>query len=316
MARQAGGGARWVCAGSVAALTRSVAQILLTEMPLVSRADRERAAEIMFSKFHVPAYYAMNSCALALFASGRTRGLVVEAGAGVTHCCPVFEGYPLPHATLRLGVAGQDVTARLRDLLVAGGVVGADVPDAAVQQIKETMGHVAPAGGGGSGSGSGGSDAYELPDGAVVKVPTATCAQAEEVLFDPAAGGEGHVARLRAEAEKLGATLLAHSSFSGVCRAAADAVAMCDQDLQVDLFQSVVVAGGTSMLPGFADRVADEVSALAPGPTRVNVYPDSQRKHAAWIGGSMLGSLPTFNHVKVTRQEYEEDPNVVHRKLF
>lgn len=297
----------------MATLTRSVAQILLTEMPLVSRADRERAAEIMFSKFHVPAYYAMNSCALALFASGRTRGLVVEAGAGVTHCCPVFEGYPLPHATLRLGVAGQDVTARLRDLLVSSGVVGADVPLAAVEQIKETMGHVAPAGGGAARSGS---DAYELPDGAVVRVPTATCAQAAEVLFDPAAGGEGHTERMRGEAEKLGATLLAHSSFSGVCRAAAEAVAMCDHDLQVDLLQSVVVAGGTSMLPGFADRVADELSALAPGPSRVNVYPDSQRKHAAWIGGSMLGSLPTFNQIKVTRQEYEEDPSVVHRKLF
>lgn len=37
-----------------------------------------------------------------------------------------------------------------------------------------------------------------------------------------------------------------------------------------------------------------------------------QRKHAAWIGGSLLASFETYhNSLKITRQEWEENPDVV-----
>ena len=49
----------------------------------------------------------------------------------------------------------------------------------------------------------------------------------------------------------------------------------------------------------------------------VTVYPDSQRKFGAWIGGSMLASLSTFPQMLVTRQVYEEENEaVLHRKFF
>jgi len=46
--------------------------------------------EIMFEKFNVPAFYLGIQAVLSLYSSGRTTGLVLDAGDGVTHTVPVF----------------------------------------------------------------------------------------------------------------------------------------------------------------------------------------------------------------------------------
>jgi actin len=52
----------------------------------------------MFEKFQVPAFYLSIQAVLSLYSSGKTTGLVLDAGDGVTHTVPIYEGYSIPHA--------------------------------------------------------------------------------------------------------------------------------------------------------------------------------------------------------------------------
>ena len=70
-------------------------QVLLTEAPLNSKANREKMTKIMFETFNTPAMYVANSSALSLYASGRTTGTVVESGHGVSYTTPIYEGMKL-----------------------------------------------------------------------------------------------------------------------------------------------------------------------------------------------------------------------------
>ena len=49
----------------------------------------------------------------------------------------------------------------------------------------------------------------------------------------------------------------------------------------------------------------------------VQVLALPERKHAAWLGGSILGSLPTMPSMWISKEEYDENgPLIVHRKTF
>jgi actin-related protein len=74
---------------------------------------------------------------------------------------------------------------------------------------------------------------------------------------------------------------------------------------------------GTTMYPGIVDRMEKEMKALAPSTMKVKIIAPPERKYSVWIGGSILSSLPTFENMWISRQEYNEaGPSIVHRKCF
>ncbi|KAL7493080.1 hypothetical protein ACHAWT_003279 [Skeletonema menzelii] len=285
--------------------------VLLTESPHNPSSQREQLAEIFFETIRVPALFVAPPAVLSLYASGRTTGVVLDVGEGVTHCIPVYEGYALPHSIVRSDLGGIDVTKRLQLLLRKSGLAFSTTAEVDfVSRMKEEVCYVSnvptneesdydmggnassATTGGGASNAAAAKAQYQLPDGQVVTIANERH-RASEVLFQPSLIGS--------EERPIHDVLMTSINQS-------------DMDLRSTLFSNIVLAGGSTLLPGLGDRLLYEVRQRAPERTRIRISAPPERRDSAWVGGSILASLATFKNMWVGRNEYEEyGSSILHR---
>jgi len=275
--------------------------VLLTEAPLNPRKNREMASEIFFETFNVPALFISIQAVLSLYASGRTVGVVFDSGDGVTNAVPIFEGFAMPNAIMRNDLAGRDITNHLQFLLrksghffytssereVVRGIKEASCyvsfdPNKEEETVDERTGRSIV-------------HKYKLPDGNIIDIGSERF-RAPEILFQPEIVGE---------------------ECPGIHELLVNSIRRTDLDLRKTLFANIILSGGSTLFPGFGDRLLHEVKQLAPKDIKIKISAPPERKYSTWMGGSILASLTTFAKMWISSEEYEEDGvNVVHRKTF
>ncbi|KAK3563756.1 hypothetical protein QTP86_034482, partial [Hemibagrus guttatus] len=259
---------------------------LLTEAPLNPKANREKMTQIMFETFNVPAMYVAIQAVLSLYVSGRTTGIVLDSGDGVTHNVPIYEGYALPHAIMRLDLAGRDLTDYLMKILtergysfVMTGTHYLNVRLCGTLRRSCAMWHwtlkmrwlqLPPP------------PLWKLPDGQVITIGNERF-RCPETLFQPSFIG---------------------MESAGIHETTYNSIMKCDIDIRKDLYANNVLSGGTTMYPGIADRMQKEITALAPSTMKIMIIAPPERKYSVWIGGSILASLSTFQQMWISKEEY------------
>ncbi|ODM92564.1 actin [Orchesella cincta] len=274
--------------------------VLLTEAPLNPKASREKLAEVMFETFNVPAMAVAIQATLTLYSSGRTTGMVLDSGDGVSHTVPIYDGYTLPHAIGRLNLAGRDLTDYLIRLLDEKGFYFISTAEKeVVRDMKEKLCYVAldynQECENSKAPGKSIDKTYVLPDGQEVTVGSErfVCAEA---LFRPSLLGW----------EMPGLSELAH-----------DTINKCDLDVRKELFSNIILSGGTTMLAGLHERLQKDMTEACNDAVTAKVVAPPERRYSVWMGGSVLCSLSSFQDNWISRAEYNESgSSVVHRKCY
>lgn len=272
--------------------------VLITEAPRNPKPNREKMTEIMFEQFNVQNFYVAIQAVMSLYAAGRSTGLVVDSGDGVTHTVPVFEGYSIPSAIERMEIAGREITQYTQKLLLE---INESFTSSAemeiVKNIKEELSFVAQDYDAELEQCNSSSDKdknYTLPDKRVINIPGSTRIKIAELLFKPELNGKSC----------MSVHVLTHKSIQG-----------SDVDVRKELAKNVIMSGGSTMYEGIATRLQSELENLLAAGSDVRIIAPADRKFSVWKGASTLASLSTFESSWINKAEYEEHgAAIVHRK--
>ena len=259
--------------------------VLLSEIPQNPDKNREKMAEIMFEKFQVPGLYIENQALLALSTTGKYNGMVIDSGEGITNCVPIMDSFEISEACISLDVAGVDLNDfMVRSMAERGQRLSTSGEKEIARKIKEKVCYVSldfekdvkscePYD-------------YELPDGSHIYIRDERV-RCPEALFNPSIIGK---------------------SKNGIAQICYESIQKCNNNFQKNLYNSIILSGGSTMFSGFSERFNKEIKALAPQSMKeeIKITANPDRNLVAWKGASILSTISSFQNRWITKEQYKE----------
>lgn len=312
--------------------------IILSDSIFTTDDQREKILEFLFESVGTPAVYLAKKPMLDAFSVGQSTALVFESGASMTSCIPIVDGYPLLKgiyniiyylASQKCNMGGDFIDNLLYEKLKDAGTpippryetqlkylnkpIPNNIPESfkyysslnVAREMKETTFSVSleqldplplqqqlqnPS----QNQNQNPSllnikqeeeyKRYELPDGTEFNIGPYK-SRLPELFFNPTG------------TESLSVTDLLYQSVSH-----------CPPDLRKDMLSNIFVCGGNSKMKGFCERLSSEIIQKIPENHKVKfISPDErQRTFSTWLGGSILGSLGSFQQMWISKEEFKE----------
>lgn len=256
--------------------------LLLTVSPYETNSSKETILQIIMETLRMPAFYPATPSQLDMHAANVSSGIVVDAGETGTSIMPIFENYSIPYHSGRLDVGGRQITEQLRNGLTQRGYsLKTGTEREILRDMKSKICYISldPIGSAQDAP----QQTFTTPDGTDIKL-TSQCFMCPEILFKPSLCG---------------------CEQGGISQQISEVISKVDDDIRDLLAANIILAGGSSLFPGFKERIIKDLNELLPEQS-VNVIADPNRLLSTWIGGSILASVGTFQKLYISKEEYEE----------
>ena len=267
--------------------------MILTEPCFNPKENREKIAHILFDTYSVPALYIGNQAVLSLNSTGRSTGISIESGEGITQIAPIYDNFYLPHAAKKIDFTGKALTELMLSLLNEGNLQFTEKDKLLIKSIKEEVCYVAenydnekpyikPY-------------SYTLPDGTIIVIKEQRI-KCPELIFSPTKLNQGK---------------------EGIAEVCNNVIQKCDDDIRRDLYSNIILSGGNTKFKGFKKRFSLEFKELVPIYRTFEVSDVEDKIKAVWEGAKLISKFIKKESSWVTKQEYEENgERIIHSKFF
>ncbi|XP_025099057.1 actin-related protein 6-like [Pomacea canaliculata] len=291
--------------------------LIVTEPLFNFTSVQEAMVEILFEEYQFKALYCCNAPQLSQYhyikhdSKKELCALVVDSGYSFTHLVPYCKGKKLLDAACRINIGGKVLTNHLKEIISYRQLMVMD-ETYVINQMKEDVCYVS-------------TDFMKDMETARKKGPENTIL-CEYVLPDythikrgyvkqkedssDKSQGEEQIIRMNNERfavpELLFHPLDVGIQEMGIAEAVTHVLTKVDEELHPHLLRNIVLTGGNCHLPGFKDRMYQDVRSLSNDEYDVSVFLPPNPTTYSWEGGCRLAQDPGFAKMVLSRQEYDE----------
>ncbi len=266
--------------------------IIIISPYFISELEKTKLKDIFFNVFDFPSLLFLSESQGILATLRKTSGVVISIGEVNTIIATFLHGFSNTMARDTYPIAGKDLTDYLLNLVLSkkgsqktvylDKMIASEIkeklslctldPEEEIKRIKDGLTKY--------------NRNIDLPDGTSLEINSERF-MLTEPLFNPA---------------------LIHIDYIGLPEAVSKVIKFWDRENWEDILPNIILAGGSSLIPGLDERLRTEISNHFSERLRekINVIGVSGRENIGWIGASVLWAQGKLKKAWIQNPKHQE----------